>query len=501
MDPVTPSGETLPGAPFPGAPFPGALRRELTDRVEEYFEDLAIPQLFAYGTIACLSPSFDREWAASGALGGAATLIRDFAAHLGLPGLTAEIVRLEGRTPVVLVEVPATDPTRIATTLVYGHLDKQPPLGSWREGLDPFRPVREGDLLYGRGMADDGYAAFAALGALRCLHSLGMGHGRVVLLVEASEESGSPDLAAYLDHLAGRLGDLALVVCLDSGGPTFDRLWVTTSLRGNLVVTLTVEVLTEGVHSGIAGGVVPSSFRLVRQLLSRIEDPATGDIVVPELSVAVPPHRRQEMEMVAAELGEAALGTLPTLEGLRLEGKGVADQLERVTWHPALSVIGAEGLPSPEEGGNVLLPLSALKLSIRLPPTCDAAAGLHALEGVLLADPPSGAKVRLSAEQPAQGWDAPLLAPDLAAALDAASRAHLGRPSGHLGLGGSIPFLSFLAHRFPDAQLLATGVLGPSSNAHGPNEALTISAAKAVTACLAELVTSLASPGAGRGHP
>ena len=469
-------------------------RPRLAALVEGYVEQAAVPELTRYGAIPCLSPSFDPDWRAHGHLDQAAELVRAFAAHRPLGGVRADVLAAPGRTPVVLVEVPATDPARDGeTTLVYGHLDKQPPLGTWRAGLDPFRPVRDGDRLYGRGLADDGYAAFAALGALESLESLGEGHGRVVVLIEASEESGSPDLEPSLDLVADRLGQPALVVCLDSGGPTYDRLWLTSSLRGNLVVTLTVEVLTEGVHSGHAGGIVPDSFRLARQLLDRVEDPATGRVRLPGLHVQVPPHRRQEIAAVAAELGAVAAGAFPTVPGLRLASPDPADRIELATWHPSLTVIGADGLPAVADGGNVLRPATSLKCSLRLPPTCDAAAALAALEEALTADPPDGATVRLHADAPAQGWDAPALSPALSARVEAASIAHFGAPARVLGLGGSIPFLAALGTRYPSAQLLATGVLGPGSNAHGPNEVLELGALKSLTACLAELLAATPS--------
>lgn len=259
----------------------------------------------------------------------------------------------------------------------------------------------------------------------------------------------------------------------------------------NLVASVSVDVLAEGVHSGVAGGVVPDSFRLLRRLLSRVEDEETGQILLPELGAEIPAHRRREIAAVADEIGEAAAGAFPAVEGLRLAGATVAERIERATWHPALAVTGAGGIPPLAEAGNVLRPSSALKLSVRLPPTCDAGRALEALEAALLADPPEGASVRVAAEAPAQGFDAPPLAPWLAGAVEAASLAHFGAPARSLGLGGSIPFLATLGARYPAAQVLATGVLGPGANAHGPNEVLELGAAKALTACVAEVLAAV----------
>ena len=365
--------------------------RELRVLLEERWEQDVLPALAEYTRIGCLSPSFDAAWEEHGELERAAELLRSWCTSRAVPGATVELVRLDRRTPVLYAEIPATDPARSAsTTLCYGHLDKQPPLGTWREGLDPYVAVREGDRLYGRGTADDGYSTFAVFAALEALAALGQEHGRCVMLIEASEESGSPDLEAYLDHLAPRIGTPGLVVCLDSGGATYDRLWLTSSLRGNLVATVRVDVLSEGVHSGMAGGIVPSSFRIARQLISRVEDQETGRILLPELDAEIPAHRRREIAEVAAELGEAAAGAFPAVPGLRLTGDSPAEQLENGTWRPALALTGVEGIPPLAEGGNVLRPYTSVKLSLRLPPSCDADEGARRARGRADAGPAVG---------------------------------------------------------------------------------------------------------------
>jgi acetylornithine deacetylase/succinyl-diaminopimelate desuccinylase-like protein len=463
-----------------------SLLSEIIDRV---FESDVVPELARYTEIPCLSPSFDPDWAANGAIGEAASLLVAWCKSREVSGVAIEIVEIDGLTPVIFAEIAPTDPARAAsTTLIYGHLDKQPPLGNWREGLSAFTPVREGDRLYGRGTADDGYATFAAFSALEALEKTGGSHGRIVMLIEASEESGSPDLTAYLDALAGRIGTPSLVICLDSGCATYDRLWVTTSLRGVLVGSLRVDVLEEGVHSGHAGGIVPSSFRLARQLLSRLEDETTGEILLAELNTEIPPHRRAEIRQVADEIGPDAAGFFPTVPGLVLTGSDIADRIERGTWRPALALTGADGIPAVREGGNVLRAFTELKFSIRLPPNCDAETARGAIARVLSENPPDGARVTVHFEQPGQGWDAPATESWLADALEEASLAYFGAPPRLMGLGGSIPFMAELGLRYPGTQFVATGVLGPESNAHGPNEFLHIPTAKALTACVAHVL-------------
>jgi acetylornithine deacetylase/succinyl-diaminopimelate desuccinylase-like protein len=360
-------------------------------------------------------------------------------------------------------------------------MDKQPPMGEWRSGLGPYEPVRQGDLLYGRGTADDGYALFAAVTALLAAEG---GQGRVMILIEASEESGSPDLSAYVAHLADRIGRPRLVICLDSGGLSYDRLWLTASLRGNLVATVRVDVLTEGVHSGGAGGLVPSSFRILRHILSRIEDDATGEILLPELRGAGIPAD------YAAALAEGALEFpdlgLPVVDGLHLLGKTSADRLQARAWSAALEVVGADGLPASRDGGNVLRPYTTAKVSIRLPPDVDAESAADALISAITTD--EGAHITIDLEATANGWYPPPLDPAVTAALTRASVDRFGRAPGSFGEGGTIPFLADLQKSFPGTGIVALGVLGPHSNAHGPNEFLHIPMAKAVTHAVAELL-------------
>lgn len=450
----------------------------------------ALPTLCEFIRIPNLSPMFAPDWAESGHMAAATRLLCDWAAPRPIPGLSVEVMELPGRTPVIVIEVPAAGgcPPGKAI-LLYGHLDKQPAMTGWRAGLSPWAPVRDGDRLYGRGGADDGYALFAALGAIEALRAGGGAHGRCVVLIEASEESGSPDLPAYMEALADRIGTPSVVVCLDSGCETYDRLWVTTSLRGILGLLVTVEVLEEGVHSGSAGGVVPSSFRILRQLLSRIEDEVTAQIRLPELHVEIPPERRTQIEATAAELGAGAAGAFPLVTGASLIDDGdPSAQICNRTWRPALATVGVDGMPPTRDAGNVLRPLTRAKLSVRLPPTLDAERAAAVLIRTLSADPPNGARVNVEVADRGTGWDAPPTASWLASALDAGSVAAFGRPARHRGEGGSIPFMAMLGARFPDTQFVVTGVLGPGSNAHGPNEFLHIPTAVGVTTAVAHVL-------------
>lgn len=453
---------------------------------EEDFCDAALPTLERYATIPCLSPNFDDAWAGSGHLDEAMTLFADWARSLGLRGADVSIRRIEGRTPLLMIDVPASCPAE-GTVVLYGHLDKQPALGEWSEGLAPFAPVRRGDRLYARGVADDGYAMFAALLGIHALERADVGHARCVVMIEASEESGSPDLEAHLDELQALLGRVDLLVCLDSGALTYDRLWVTTSLRGVVNVQLTVEVMRHGVHSGTAGGVVPSSFRILRELFDRVENPRTGEVLLRGLHAEIPVSHLAAAGVVAKDLGDPAGSDLPIVEGLQLMGRDGADRLVRRTWEPSLSVIGMDGIPAPLDAANLVRPSTTAVLGVRLPPTVDSATGAQLLVDTLTESPPCGARVTAS-EIHADGWVAPALQPWLRDALYSASSRAFGKEPSFTGEGGSIPFLASLGRRFEDVQFLATGVLGPGSNAHGPDESLHLPTAARLCDVVADVV-------------
>lgn len=457
--------------------------------LSEKWDDDIVPQLVDYIRIPNKSPMFDADWVAHGYMNDAVKLMERWARAQPIPGLVVEVVQLEGRTPLIYLEVPATGAeTGADTVLLYGHLDKQPEMTGWDADLGPWTPVLKGDRLYGRGGADDGYALFGSLAAILALQDQGIPHARCVVLIEACEESGSYDLPAYVDHLAERIGKPSLVVCLDSGCGNYEQLWCTTSLRGLAGGNFSVKVLSEGVHSGDASGVVPSSFRVLRDLLSRLEDEATGKIKIDGLYAEIPQERLAQARKVAEVLGDEVYSKFPFLPGMTPMNQDLTELVLNRTWRPALSVTGADGLPPLASAGNVLRPQTAVKLSLRLPPTLDGKRAGELLKEVLLRDPPYGAEVSLALEKSSSGWNAPAQSPWLSDAIEAASQAAFGKPAMYMGEGGSIPFMGMLGEKFPGAQFMITGVLGPHSNAHGPNEFLHIPMGKRVTACVSKVI-------------
>ena len=453
--------------------------------VGKMWRESVVPELVEYIRIANKSPLYDAQWQEHGHMDKAVSLIERWCRRQRAGAMTFDVAKLEGRTPLLFLDIPGDSAECI---LLYGHLDKQPEMTGWREGLGPWNPVIEGDKLYGRGGADDGYAVFSALTALLALKNQKALHARCVVIIEACEESGSYDLPFYIDALSARIGIPSLIVCLDSGCGNYDQLWCTNSLRGLVVGDLSVQLLKEGVHSGEGSGVVASSFRVMRQLLSRLEDEKTGEIVIRDFHVAVPRQTVEQAAYTAQILGEEVYSKLPVLPGVAPVDTNPTELILNRTWRPALAITGAAGLPALQDAGNVLRPSTAVRVSLRIPPGCDPAGASARLKRLFETDPPYGAHVNFEIGQSAAGWSAPKMKPWLSESVDRASEAFFGKKAAYMGEGGSIPFMDMLGKKFPEAQFLITGVLGPNSNAHGPNEFLHIPTGEKVTCCVAQVI-------------
>ncbi len=454
--------------------------------VDERWEASIVPTLCDYIRIPNKSPMFDPQWEAHGHMQAAVTLLDAWCDSVEIDGLRHEVVSLPGRTPVLFCEIPGTD-ADAGTVLLYGHYDKQPEFLGWEPGLSPWEPVLRDGKLYGRGGADDGYALFGSLTAIAALQAEGIGHGRCVVLIEGCEESGSFDLPYYVEALADRIGRPELVICLDAECGNYEQLWTTTSLRGMLPGVLSVRVLEEGQHSGAAGGIVPSSFRILRSLFERLEDARTGRLH-PSLYVDVPERVLRQLQQVAQVLGPTVYERFPWAGGTRPESDDTVELLLNSTWRPSLATVGFSGAPEVGNAGNTLRPESSVRLTIRLPPTLDATQASATIKAELERDPPYGALVRFDADTAQTGWDAPPFEPWLEKAMNEASIASFGKPAMYMGCGGTIPFMKMLGDAYPDVQFFVTGVLGPRSNAHGPNEFLEITTGKRVTACVADVL-------------
>jgi acetylornithine deacetylase/succinyl-diaminopimelate desuccinylase-like protein len=459
--------------------------KEINDFVHSFWDDSVLPTLIDYIKIPCLSVDFDPDWEANGYMTQAKTLALEWLDKNAIDDWKIYHDDIPGRSPLILIDIPGN---LDETILLYGHLDKQPEMEGWWKGFGPWSPVIKDDKLYGRGGADDGYALFTSIAAIRAIKEQQLPHARIIILIEFSEESGSPDLPAYLDKYKQIIGSPDLVITLDSGAGDYQRLWSTTSLRGMLSCIVTVEVLTEATHSGIASGTVPSSMRIMRQLLDRLEDSNTGKLLLDELNLDIPEQREQQAREAAKILGDSMLSSFNTVEGLEPVTDDSVELLLNNAWRPTLCVVGQDGIPAVKAAGNVMRAYTTFKLSFRLPPSLDYKIAQKVIKQKLLVSPPYNSQVTVRFDQGGTGWSAPDLAPWLGQATEEASNSYFGMSAAYFGLGASIPFMAMLGEEYPDAQFLITGVLGPKSNAHGPNEFIHIPYVKKLTACIAYII-------------
>ena len=458
----------------------------LKKHIHDFWDSEIVPTLVDYIKIPNKSPSFDPDWEKHGHMDKVLNLAANWTEKNKPVGSEMIIKKSPGRTPLLLLDIPGTKEGNI---LMYGHLDKQPEMEGWNKDLGPWKPVIKDEKLYGRGGADDGYALFASIASINALKEQKIDHPRILVLIEFSEESGSPDLPHYMDLCSDTIGSPDLVICLDSGAGDYKRFWTTTSLRGLIGLKMKVGVLKEGVHSGGASGHVPSSFRIARSLLSRLEDEKTGEILLEELNTEIPNYRIEETKNLVSILGNEVVEEFPWKNGMEPSTNDNVEGVLRRTWRPALSIVGSDGMPSTANAGNVLRPYTTLQLSMRIPPMVNPKVAVNAIEKILKSNIPYGASVELEFEEAAEGWNAPESKPWLLNAIEKASKEYFNEMPCTIGEGGTIPFMAMLGKQFPKAQFVITGVLGPQSNAHGPNEFLHIPFAKNLTCCISSIIT------------
>jgi acetylornithine deacetylase/succinyl-diaminopimelate desuccinylase-like protein len=456
--------------------------------IDNIFSDSVIKTLQEYIKIKAKSPAFDQDWEQNGYLQHACEMVEKWCQSLKINGLSTEIISSKGRTPLLFIEV-ASNSNNTETTLIYGHIDKQPEGSGWDKNKSPFKPVIENNKLYGRGSADDGYAAFSALCAIKAIKEQNLPHNRFVILIESGEESGSPDLPYYIEKYQEKIGNVDLVVCLDSGCGDYKRLWITNSLRGTAVGNLEVKILTQGIHSGHSG-IAASSFRVLRNILDRIEDSNTGEIKIQELLPIIPANIMKMIKKSVKIIGQEVSNCIPFAPGVKPVSSDPLDLMINHTWKPVLSYIGVDGMPSTAHAGSVLRPETLISLSLRLPPNIKAEKALELMKTKLENNPPYSAKISFIPLDYANGWVMPELNKKLFNAINESSRAFFNNDVCFVGEGGSIPFMNFLLSKFPKAQFIVTGVLGPNSNAHGPNEFLHLPYVKNLTCALSYIFAS-----------
>ena len=447
----------------------------------------SVPALMDFVRVPNTSPLFDPDWATNGLTQKAYKVLLDWATAQNIAGFAYEVIASPQEPDLILVEVQASAPG-LPTVLMYGHMDKQPACTGWFDFCGATNPVLRDNRLYGRGAADDGYSLTTAMLSIKACQAQHQPHSRVVMVLETEEESGSPHLIHTISRIQARIGVPSLVLCLDSGAMTYDRLWVTSSLRGVTAFDFKVQILQNGVHSGDASGIVPSSFRIMRQLLNRVEDEATGRIKLDFLYSQLDPKVAGDTADVCSLIGWSFVQSFPFLEGAKQVERDLVENLLNRSWRPTLSIIGAADLPETAAAGNVLRPATTLRISLRLPPTVDSSEAFARVKSVLTTNVPYGAKTEISREGKGNGWAMQQPRPWLESAYHAASEAFYGHKAFYMGEGVSIPFMGSLQAIYPLADFLVVGVLGPEANAHGPNEMLEVLYYKKLTCCVAHIL-------------
>lgn len=459
------------------------------DRSEEIWESSILPSLSDFIGIKALSPLFEPNWAEIGELDATIELFCEWLEDQGIEGMSHEKHRIGELSPVLIVTIEGTGPGEV---IFYSHLDKQPSKPElWSEGLHPLKAVRRDPWLYGRGSVDDGYGGYLCATSVRLLQEAGAPHPRCTMIIETCEESGSFDLPPYLEGLTERLGNPDMVVVLDSGGPDYDHIWMTEALRGLVSGTLSVRVSHEGIHSGNSGGSIPSSFRIQRILLDRVEDSSSGKVTIPEMHVEIPEVVRENAITLRNIVGDSIWEQFPTVDTLRQASETTEDMIVAMNWEPTLSIIGADGIPSVQDAGNVLRTNTDLKLSFRIPPGVDSEYAIARAKEILEEDPPYGAEVTFTPDSCADGFHAPPLDGPISEAITEASMELTGLPPLATWTGGTIPFMAMMQAKYPEAMFLCTGTSGPGNNAHGPDEKLHIPSSKRLTVFLSATIATI----------
>ena len=458
------------------------------DKLKKYIESewnsSIIPILKKYIKIPNKSPAFDPLWEENGYIEEALNLTLNWIEKNNNGEFYFEVKRIKGRTPLIFIEYKGQKKENI---LMYGHLDKQPEMTGWEKSLGPWKPVIKNEKLYGRGGADDGYAIFASICAINALIEQNIPLPSITIIIEFSEESGSPDLPIHLDKL-NTLASPDLVICLDSGAGNYEQFWMTTSLRGMVGATLRVNVLTEGIHSGGASGIVPSSFRIIREILNRVEDPKTGNILINDFHTEIPQFQLENIKTFVKTLKGDLFRSYPWYGNTEPSTLDEIEAVKRRTWKPTLSIVGIDGVPDIKDAGNVLRPNTDLKLSFRIPPLVNSKKAQIKLNKILTENPPYNSNIEIEFDEPADGWSAPKLSENLNKVINQSSYEFYKKPAISMGEGGTIPFMAMLGEKYPEAQFIITGVLGPNSNAHGPNEFLHIPYVKKLNCCISYIL-------------
>jgi len=464
---------------------------ETRKNVDQFWDSWYVPGLSDFIRVPNLTPMVDPDFLTNGHNEKAMELVDNYINKLEIKGINKKIFQPEGMTPLIIYVVDKTEGASDTQIMAYGHLDKQPWMEGWGEGLHPTTPVIRGDYLYGRGGGDDGYAPFSTMLAIKNAQMQGVKHPRIALVLETEEESGSPNLIPLLKIAKDYIGEPDFLLCLDSGAFDYGQLWLTSSLRGVTLCDVTVKAAKGGYHSGEVGGIVPETFRVMRHLLNRLDDSETGD-VMKELETELPAYALPEAKKMAELMKTDLAEKYKMEEGVEFVSKDMEKMYLDNTWKANLSITGAGGLPQYQKAGNVVRASTSLRLSMRLPPNMDAKkANMHVKEK-LTTNVPHNCKVEIHGDHNGNGWCMKDPEPWFHEAMNNASKNFYdGKEYGSYGMGGSIPFLAQLGGLYPNTFIVALGLLGPQSNAHAPNECINLAYAKKLTQCMSHIIVDI----------
>lgn len=446
----------------------------LKNTIEQFWLEEAQPTLMDFIRLPSKSTAFDPQWKEHGYLLQACRLAANWIQKI-IPDATCEIIEDEGKTPCLFVEIGSNDLERQEKTIAfYGHLDKQPENEGWKDGLGPWTPYFDGEYLFGRGACDDGYSVFAMITAVETLRRSKMKHPRIVAIFETQEESGSSDLEGYLHQLKAKIGSPECFIVLDNQCGDYNRLWLNTSLRGNISGTLSVSTMSYGVHSGSFSGIVPDPFTVAMTLLGRIQHPETGEILLDTLQAQIPALRLKQIQEVSLRMGDQIWKTAPLLENVQPKYGNNDAILIQSTWKPSLTIIGIDGIPSIQNAGNVIQGSVSLRLSFRIPPGIDIDNALQSINDCFTQNIPYGCSVTWNSLEYLPGWCAPSHSVKYEKLFHDAGEQVFEEKTLACGQGASIGFIPKFEKLFPKTEIILIGVLGPQSNAHSPNEALNV---------------------------
>ena len=462
--------------------------------IEKMFTYNTLPNLMNFIRIPNLSPAFDNNWNTNGYLLKAANLIISFAKSLEIKNAEINLIQDQGYTPLIYIDIQSSRKNDTRTVLFYSHFDKQPHGTGWDENKGPTKPVIENNRLFGRGSVDDGYASFSILTAIKACQDHNCPLPRIFCIFEGAEESTDEHLTYYFDKLMPIIGNnIIAFIPLDSGGSDYDRLWITNSLRGVLNLYLKIQTLDNNCNFGPeASGRIAENLFLLRKSLEGIFDTNTGEVKIDELHAKeIPKNIEEEMNKEIEIVGDKFFNGIPLYEGVQPLKTDVKEAMINLRWKPTCVISGIDNCPQIEENGFGVYKSINVRISMRIPPGINVANGIEAIKKAINNNIYFGAKISLERFGYADGWYLNKISDRTKNILKKASLEFFGNESIFKGVGGTIPFITYFQSKYPDTDIICTGICGDDSFEHGPNENLNLDACKKMILVLCYYITEI----------